>query len=281
MLEALVGHLERGGAAFVAAQQFEVVPRQKAEVAFELAWWPQPQLTDVESGWLADRGVLLVDEPFFDAHTTTVSLAAQVFRGGRREFALIDCALPFVVRASAARYAPDSPITRNLGDLALVSPSRIELDAGKLAAAGLTARTLISSSEQSWQQPWAGGVLPEAVLEGPPRGEGDVPQFLGRVPLAVEVTGRGRLVLVGCSELFRDARLLSPDSRGDHLLLNAVSALALPPALAAVASQRPVARGFEPPDDEQRLRWRGAVVFGHPAAVLALAALAVLARRRT
>ena len=34
-------------------------------------------------------------------------------------------------------------------------------------------------------------------------------------------------------------------------------------------------------DDEQRLRWRAAVVFGHPAAVLVLAALAVLARRRT
>ena len=279
MLGALAAFVDGGGAAFVAAQQFDVVPRQKAEAGFELAYWPQPQITDLETGWLADRGVLLVRKPFFDAHMTSAPLATQVFRGGRREFSVMDAALPFIVRASAARYASDSLVTRNLGDLVLVSPSRIELDEERLKAAGLTARALISSSETSWELDWAGGVLPESTLAGPPVGEGDKPLTLGAVPLAVDVTGRGRLVLVGCSELFRDQRLLDPDVRGDQLLLNAVAALALDPALAAVASQRPVARGFEQPDPETRLRWRAGVVFAPPAAVLALAALVALRKR--
>ena len=279
MLDALEAHLSRGGTAFVAAQQFDVVPRQKAEAAFELAYWPQPQTTDLEASFLADRGVLLVRKPFFDAHLTSAPLAAQVFRGGRREFSVMETALPFVVRASAARYAADSLVTRNLGDLVLVSPSRIALDETKLKAAGLTARALVSSSETSWELDWSGGVLPESILAGPPVGEGGRPVTLGAVPLAVEVTGQGRLVLVGCSELFRDERLLDPDVRGDHLLVDAVAALALDPDLAAVASQRPVARGFEPPDAEARLRWRAGVVFVPPAMLLLCAALLALRPR--
>ena len=68
----------------------------------------------------------------------------------------------------------------------------------------------------------------------------------------------GRLLMLGCSELFKDHRLtsLAPEFRADHLLLNAAADLALDPGLASVMSRRAVTRGFEPIGSDRTLFWR-------------------------
>jgi len=94
----------------------------------------------------------------------------------------------------------------------------------------------------------------------------------------------GRLLLLGDSELFKNQRMLDPTFRADHLLLNAVASLALPPelapGLAEVATRRAVARGFELLDPARRLRWRALVLGGFPVAALAFAACWTLLRKR-
>lgn len=75
----------------------------------------------------------------------------------------------------------------------------------------------------------------------------------------------GKLLMIGCSEVFKNYRILEREFRGDHFLLNSVSALGLETGLATIATRRPVARGFEIQDSETRAGWRTFVVFAMPA----------------
>ncbi|MBI3819915.1 MAG: Gldg family protein [Planctomycetes bacterium] len=71
----------------------------------------------------------------------------------------------------------------------------------------------------------------------------------------------GTLLMFGCSEAFKNYRILEKEFRADHLLINAASSLALEPELAKIATRRPVSRGFELQDSDERGRWRTTVVF--------------------
>ena len=84
----------------------------------------------------------------------------------------------------------------------------------------------------------------------------------------------GRLLMIGCSEMFKDQRLteLRPEFRPDHLLLNAAAAFALEPALAEVITRRAVPQGFEPVPQEDRIWWRVIVLGAMPALLLLLLA---------
>ncbi len=81
--------------------------------------------------------------------------------------------------------------------------------------------------------------------------------------------------------MFKNHRLLVPGFRADHLLLNAVAALALPAELAAVASRRPVIRGFDYLEPASRLNWRTFVLLSGPALFCLLAAAFRLSSART
>lgn len=91
----------------------------------------------------------------------------------------------------------------------------------------------------------------------------------------------GTLLLIGSSEMFKNHRLLVPGFRADHLLLNAVAALALPAELAAVASRRPVIRGFDYLEPGSRLNWRTFVLLAGPALFCLLAVAYRLSSART
>ena len=80
----------------------------------------------------------------------------------------MESALPFLIRASAANYAKDSPITRNLGDQAFLFASFLELDEPRLAELGIRAKALMTTSERSWTMDWRGGWIPQSFLVWPP-----------------------------------------------------------------------------------------------------------------
>ncbi|MFO0980815.1 MAG: hypothetical protein U1E76_03535 [Planctomycetota bacterium] len=284
--------------------------RQYPGTDFKIVYWPQPQSPDVEELYFPDIGVSLVREVLFDELMTRIAMESQVNRSAVREYHAMEAALPFLIRASAPNFARGSLITQNVGDQAFLYANFFDLDQSKLASYGLTARPLISTSAHAWKFNWKGGWLPDELLQGPPRDEHGAPQYLGPVPIAIEVTGTfplpgaklsitppqmfgakgadaprerprpieppddparpGTLVFFGGSELFKNHRLLEPEFRADRLLLNAVAALALDPPLAQLMARRPVARGFGLVPSPERLEWRAIVLGSFPFAMLAL-----------
>ncbi|MHC5210825.1 MAG: Gldg family protein [Planctomycetota bacterium] len=303
MLQVFADYLRAGGSALMAMQHFAMQSRQSSQGDFQVVYWPQPQVPDVDTLYLADLGVEPVREVLFDESMASLPMATQVFREGRRELVATQAALPFLVRAVAGRHASDSPITRTLGDQAFPYATWFRLDPERLARHDLQSRVLIRSSTHTWRYAWAGGFLPEALLHGPPTDEDGQPRWLGEVPLMLELEGRfppapvaagedtlpsprlgrpavpGRLLLVACSEAFKDARLLETGFRADHLLLNAVASLAIEPELAAVAGKRPVARGFEAPSARAKLAWRATVLGAHPVLMVLIGLVWALLRR--
>ena len=304
-LTATIGHLYRGGRALVALQHFNMQARQYRGRGFDFVHWPQPQTPDLDRFYLPDLGIEMVRDVLFDELSLAIDDRAQVSEESRRGFEQMSSSLPFVIRASAGSFDRESTITRGLGDQAFVWASRFEIDEARLASLGLSARTLITSSPKSWSYAWKGGWIPDELLAGPIIDEAGAAPWLGPQALALDVTGSfpwperqfdslsaeepgpypvaepvdehadGRLVLIGCSELFKDKRLVSlrPEFRGDHLLLNAVADLALPDGLSQVMARRHVAPGFGVLSESRRLRWRALVVFSVPGLVLAFAAL--------
>ena len=88
------------------------------------------------------------------------------------------------------------------------------------------------------------------------------------------------MLLIGCSEMFKNHRLFTPGFRADRLLLNASSTLALGPDLAAIASRRPVPRGFDYVEPRSRLQWRIFVLASGPLCLMIFGLVrSVLARR--
>ncbi|MEW6750005.1 MAG: Gldg family protein, partial [Candidatus Latescibacterota bacterium] len=279
----LAEHLHRGGRAILAVQHYAIQQRQYRGAGFATVYWPQPQFADV-GPYLEELGVAPVREVLMDRTRHPLSLETQVNRGPVREHDPQQVALPFLIRAVAGHHAPDSPLTRRLGDLLFPWGNRFALDSGKLAHHGLQARVLVTTSDQAWAYPWQGGWLPPEVLR---------PSALlpGRQPLVLEVRGtfppvvwpegpadaglvvgaepspgqpEGALVLVGCSEMFKDEHLYRAGFQHDQLLLNAVALLAWGEEMAQVQARRPAPRGFALQPEGARLAWRAAVIGGGP-----------------
>ncbi len=311
MIEATAGLLYRGGRVLLAAQHFVIQPQQFRGANFDFVYWPRPQNPDLETYYLPETGLELVREVLLDRESLAVDLESQVNATERRDFRTMRTALPFLVRAAASRFDRESPVTAALGDQAFLAASFLDWDEERVAELGLEVDVLMTTSPDAWTYAWTGGFLPEDVLAGPPA-EDDGASRRGPLPLAVDVTGTfpwptrafsrtpgqelgpygvteptderapGRLVLLACSELFKDERLatLAPEFRGDHLLLDATASLALDEELASVLRRRPVARGFGRLPEESRMRWRATVVLGAPAAYLLLGLFRAFARRR-
>ncbi len=317
MLEQTALYLHGGGKVLLGAQHFVLQPRQFPGRDFMTVWWPAPQTPDVDRLWLPELGLQMVREVLFDELKTSAPLETLVYAGTRRDAKKHDTALPFVLRVSAANFA-DSPVTRGLSDLAFVCPAYLRVDEALLSAAGLRAQPLFTSSERSWSYAWTAGYLEPVLLEGPQQPEGEPPRWLGRVPLGLDVSGQfplpagpivpsppvqgpdgqyvegpprewppsgvpeahpGRLLFLAQTECFKNQRLLVPEFRADHLLVNAVASLALDEGLAGVAAQRPAPRGLPAVEPDARLAWRAAVLGGFPAALLLLGVAWGLLRR--
>jgi hypothetical protein len=319
MYDWLARYLHRGGRAFLAAQHYNIQTRQYRDTGFKPVYWPQPQFSDMALLYFPAIGIEVVPEVLFDELKTRIAAETQVNRTyPRPDIEIQTSALPFLIRGSAANFSKDSVITRRLGDQAFVWGAHIRTHEAKLHAEGLRANPLITTSARTWTFGWKGGWLPDELLAGPPPGAGGEPAWLGKLALATEFDGTfpepvepihlptmhlqlgatshpsesnpasrpqtpgkpARLVLVGCSEMFKNHRVLDPEFRADHLLLNAVASLALNDELAAIAARRPVARGFDYVAPESRLRWRAFVLACFPVVLLAFGfRRSVLSRR--
>ena len=284
-------HLADGGTAIVAMQHFNIQQRQYRGTGFDTVYWPQPQFQDLDR-YLRLIGVEQVRQVLMDRTRHHLRLDTQVNRTAVREYDPQEVALPFLIRTVGERYDPGSPITRDLGDLLFIWGNSFDL--GRLPGS-FDRQVLISTSPESWSYPWKGGFLgpdslaqPEEVAGPQPlavdlRGEFPEAQFVedeeGRSnlePLPGE-GDRGRLVLVGCSEMFKNGHLQMPGFDHDQLLLNLLADAVYGPGMTRLQARNPQARGFAYHDPAGRAVWR-LVVIG--AAPLALAAVALIRYRR-
>lgn len=265
---AVAKHLSSGGNVLLAAQHFGLRPRAAGP---EPSVHPEPWFSDVDRLYFPSIGIELVRELLFDEQHGTSG--------------------PLAVRATPSGFGQSSPITRGLSELLLESPNRIRVDGAKLAAFGLTAREVITTSERTWSHDWKGGPLPEAVLRGPPG------SYLGPQPLAVLFDGSfppasatpelsatsgggpsARLLLIGSSQVFSDTSLRASAGDAAHLLLNSVAALALPADEAAILAHRAATPALGNIEPAEKIAWRVAIVASTPALLLLLGL--VRARRR-
>ncbi len=302
LLREVANYLARGGKVLLAAQHYHVRSRQKQDRSLELSLWPEPQFPDLDRLYFANLGIRFLREVLFDRTSSTADVATEVERdtgahATRREGATS----PLLIRALAAGFDPESPITRGLGDQLFLFGNRIAWDPATLASRGLRAEALVSSSERTWALEWTGGDLPAEVLEGPPD-----QRYLGRQTLAARFEGRfppadsdpelgasgatgaadssgerpGELVWIGCSEMFKNGRLHLADFDHAELLLRSASHLALGDELTSIVAREARQRGFDPVAARGRTLWRTIVLAGAPVLLVLTGALFVAWRAR-
>jgi hypothetical protein len=297
LIAAAAQELARGGRVLIAAQHFSVRSRRLKGAGMALALWPDPQYDDLDRFYFGAAGIGFPREVVLDDLHAALDVATQVEdeRGSFR-IARERAASPLFVRAVPEGFDRSSPVLRGIGELVLPCPTRIAWDEAKLAASGLSARALVSTSRRTRTFAWKGGDLPPGLLDGQggePTGPVQVAAlFEGTFPppsidpslhappaTEPEGTKRGRLLLLGCSDVFRDGEVSAPDRDNAQLLLGSVASLALPADLAAILARRSVPPALGLVSPSARVLWRVLATAAGPVLVLA-AAFAASRRRR-
>ena len=282
----LGGHLAQGGKAIVALQHFNIQQRQYRGTGFQTVYWPQPQFQDFDP-YLRRFGVEQVRQVLFDQTRSHLDLETQVNRTAVREYDPQRVALPFLIRAVGAHFSAQSPITRNLGDQLFIWGNHFALDPARLDSTGVQHQVLITTTERAWTYPWKGGWLPPEIFHSQDYLPGPQPLAVllqGTFPTAdssaVAAPQAGELLLIGCSEMFKNDHLQSIGFQHDQLLLNAVAHMAYGSQMAALQGRHQAPRGFAFQDSGAKNLWR-TIAIGVGPQVVALYGLRRYLRRRT
>jgi ABC-2 type transport system permease protein len=143
----------------------------------------QPVTTGLEP-LLADLGVTVSTDHFFDMAHETIDLPREVNLGGLRMQTREPVKLPMQIRVTETQMDQDSALVNRIGSLFYIWGTPVMVDSARQSELGLTATTLVSSSGDCWSEPWSEGVLSPAIFR--PEGK----KRLGPQPLAVLIEGQ-------------------------------------------------------------------------------------------
>lgn len=309
-------YLASGGDALVALQHYNVQQRQYRGAGFLTVYWPQPQFHNLNSylelfglRQLGEKRGEEAGEILHDRNHGALVLDTQVNRRAFSEYDPQQVSRPFLIRVTTDGLSRASVVTSRLGELLFIWGNRFAIDAEEMARSGFRHSVLAATSPRAWTYAWSGGWLPEESFEEP---EDPARLLDGPQPLAVLIEGRfpavamrrdeggrdtvtvvdppidppaeggaadGRLLLIGCSEMFKNPHLYSPRYQHDQLLLNAVAFLAHGPELAEIQARRRVPKSvpFQPPRVKLALR---ILAIGVAPAIFVLFGLVRSSRRR-
>ena len=217
--------------------------------------------------------------------------------------------LPMHMLINNASMDEDTSITSRLSSVFYLWGTALTIDEEKLAEHGLEVKTLMYTSDGAWE--WPKDVpLTSASFERPSTGEGPYPLMVmvtgqfpdafegqerpawpvpaprpGQFPLpppleegpAGEITpAPGKLILIGCSEMFRKDFLQAGNL---DLFINSVDAITLGDDLVNVRGRKPVDRLIDTPSSGTRKMWK-LVNYGLMSTVIAVVGIAVAVTRR-
>ena len=203
----------------------------------------------------------------------------------------------------------DTSITSRLSSIFYLWGTALNIDEDKLAELGLEAKTLMYTTEDAWKWP-KDDALSSAAFEQPTASEGPFPLMVmvtGQFPDAFEGKERpawpapeaqpgqfppppppeegpaaeitpapGKLILLGCSEMFRKDFLQAGNL---DLFMNSVDALTLGDDLVNVRGRKPIDRLIDTPSSGTREMWK-IVNYGLMSTVIALVGITVAVTRR-
>jgi ABC-type transport system involved in multi-copper enzyme maturation permease subunit len=220
--------------------------------------------------------------------------------------------LPIQILVNNSMMDPDTSITSRLSEVFYLWGTAIELNKEKLSQAGIEAKALMSSTRDAWVWP-KGQQLTSAAFDPPTQRDGIMPMmvlakgqfpdaFAGKErpawPVAEQQPGQfppppppdedaparaitpapGKLVLIGCSEMFRKEFLQAGNL---DLFMNSVDAVTLGDDLVNVRGRKPIDRIINRPRIGVQQTWK-VINYGLATAIIAVTGVAVaLARRRS
>jgi len=291
--------------------------------AHEYSYQPDPrggwtvtgnQIETGLDGVLAGLGLRLVRDHFLDQNNQMLELPREVNLGGLRMQVREPVQTPVQVRITQDQVNQDQPVTNHIGQLLYLWGTPVQTDAAVLSEHGLTAETLIRSSERSWLADFGTGLLTPTQID--PVGK----EMTGPYPLAILVSGQfpdtfadqevpawpepasdaeaadaadapagpavatpllpepARLLAVGCAKMFDDNVLQA--AQNALLLLNGVDYLAGSEELLTIRSKQLTQRTIRPVAAGEKLAWQIFVVALMPAVFVVLGVLRTAQRRR-
>lgn len=219
---------------------------------------------------------------------------------------------PIQILVNNSTMNQETSITSRLSSIFYLWGTAIELDEEKLAENGIDVQRLMWTTDQAWTWPKTDNLTQEAVTP-PEQGEGPFPLMVlagGQFPDAYADQERpawptpqpqpgqvqpppappeegpapeiepapGKLVLLGCSEMFRRDFLQAANL---DLFMNSVDAVTLTEDLVHVRGRKPIDRVITRPRAAVQQTWK-AINYGVPPLVVAAIGIAVgLIRRRS
>ncbi|GAB6111077.1 Gldg family protein [Desulfomicrobium salsuginis] len=256
------------------------------------------QRMPVRSGleeWLRDLGVTVENKALMDPQNTAIQVSRsrldQVFGGG------MSLTLPIHIVLTRDNMNPDDPLTARLENLFYLWGAALTPDPQALAAKGLNATVLASSSPGSWLADVQGG-LTQRDIEPPAEGLGShpavirltgqfppppepAPAWAGNADAAGErridaIQTPGELLLIGGATMFGDDLLQS----NIELVLNAVDAMAHGTDLIQIRGKKLVPRYILDVAPEEASFWKFATYCLPGLVIAGLAASRAWGRRR-
>ncbi|MFH2052816.1 MAG: GldG family protein [bacterium] len=261
---------------------------------------------------LAELGIDLGEDHFFDSNMETIDLPREVNLGGLRMQTREPVKVPMQIRVTEDQMLQDSPLVNRIGSLFYLWGTPVKVDVEQMAAHGLQATNLIESSPNCWTMGFDTAPLPGSALD--PAGK----TMLGPQPLAVLVSGQfpdlyegtevpawpetappaddaaeepagpeapaaitpapSQLLVIGSAKMFDDNIISAPQNA--LLLLNAVDFLAGSHDLLEIRAKTLTQRVIRSVDAGEKMAWRLFVVLVVPVVLAAYGIIRAGMRRK-
>ena len=258
--------------------------------------------------WLEELGFAVSEDILLDGNSVPITM------GGGGPLGLGQTVnLPMHIHVTNESMDPDTSITSRLSDILYLWGTAIDVDEAKAKEQGIEYDVVMTSSDQAWSAGFenkltnrvlappendselsefplmvvAKGQFPDVYAEGdrpewpePPQQPGMPPQppddSEPEPPAEPVEAAPGKLVLIGCSQMFRKEFLQASNL---DLFLNCVDAVTLTENLVHVRGKKPINRTIERPTDAQKTLWRVAN-YGLANVVIALIGFGFFTLRR-